>query len=471
MLITEIFRDADSLIGTDITVSGWVKTARAQKKMIFLQVSDGTSADLQCVISSDAANFDALTKITTGSSVKVTGKLSQSPGKGQAFELVSSLTEIYQICDHSFPLQKVDLTAEHLRKFCHLRQRTNIQRSIMAIGSKVAFKFQQWFVEKDFTLVQLPIISQNSCEGGCQPLQVTSLLEKQTRSQIPTRNGTDTIDFSKDFFDKSIYLSVSNQLPLECMAHGLTRVLTMTPATRGEPSQTTKHLAHFVMPEIEACFTVLDDTIGFAEQSIKYCVQSVLKDCQTEIAYLDNVCGKTLVAKLDKISTVPFVRIEHRDAITLLQDIHKTVPFVDYPSYDGDLSGEHERCLVKHFDHPVIVMRYPKKVKAFYMPVCRSDEIDGQTIEYVECFDLLMDIGEVVGGSQRIWKLDELDARMIETGIDPNSMDWYRDLRKYGSVPHGGFGIGLERLVAVISGQTNVKDCTAFPCTIHHCDY
>ena len=488
MLIKRIFKDYQKLIGTELTVNGWVKTCRDQKQMMFIHLSDGSSQQtLQVVVSADVVpNMAELSKITTGTSLCVKGTLSESPAKGQPFELKANMVKIYQICDQSFPLQKVGLPMEFMRGLPHLRHRSNIMRACFVVKSEIMNAIHRYFTGEDYVIVDIPVITTNACEGGCQPLQVTSLIDDGKISSVPvkkvffsqdpplalmTEAYATEIDFSKDFFDNKVYLTVSNQLHLECFAHGMGRVYTITPATRGEPSQSTKHLAHFNMLEAEFCFGELSDNINLAESCIKYCVQQAMEKCQEEMNILDKATNGALKTKLDKIMNEPFVRIEHQDAITLLATAHEKEPFLDMPAYDGDLTGEHERFLVKHFNQPVIVMRYPKTVKAFYMPVHHQAEIDGKTIEYVDCFDLLMDIGEVVGGSQRIWAEQDLVSRMMELGIDPKHLDWYIDLRKYGSVPHGGFGLGIERLTAVITGMANVKDCISFPITVHHCKF
>lgn len=491
MQIAEIFKNYSAFIDQEITVNGWVKTCRDQKQMIFIHLSDGTSQKtLQIVIHpGNVQNFDEVRNITTGTSLCAKGLLIKSPAKEQAVELSASMIKIYQICPGSFPFQKTGLPLDFMRTFPHLRHRSNIMRAVCKCRSVIEQSIHEFLMERNFCLVDLPILTTNACESGCQPLQVTSLLNDGKLSAIPRKiysqdeyiddkeNGelltvkhsieTEEIDFKKDFFDNPVYLTVSNQLHLECFALGLGYVYTMTPATRGEPSQTTKHLAHFQMLEYEFCFGTLDDNMNLAESLIKYCASKVMHQCKEELSVLDFAADKKLIPKLESIITKPFIRIEHRDAITLLKEAHTKTPFVDEPQFAGDLSGEQERYLVKHFGHPVIVMRYPKAVKAFYMPVHHTTE----GIEYVDCYDMLMDIGEVVGGSQRIWDEKELVDRMKENGMDPKHLDWYVDLRRYGSTPHGGMGLGVERLVATLTGMSNVKDCISFPISVHHCIY
>jgi len=484
MQIADIFKDYESLLDTQITTNGWVKTCRNQKQMIFISLSDGSSQKILQVIALPEfiTNMEELSAISTGTSLCVKGKLVKSPAKGQLFELVANEVKIYQICQNDFPFQKVGLPLEFMRNYPHLRHRSNIMRAVFTIRSVVIKSIHDFFTDNNFHLVDLPVLTTNACEGGCKPLQVTSLIDSGKISDIPAKyirgSGpldmhikTNDIDFEKDFFGNPVYLTVSNQLHLECFAHGMGRVYTITPATRGEPSVTTKHLAHFSMLEIEFCFGELSDNIDFAEGCIKYCTDRVMKQCKEELLVMNIASEGLLLPKLNKIVSEPFIRIEHFDAIKLLKEVHNNKPFTEEPMFDGDLTGEHERFLVAHFGQPVAVMRYPKAVKAFYMPVHHSVEIDGKTIEYVDCFDLLTDIGETVGGSQRIWDEATLVERMVELGIDPKHLDWYVQLRKYGSVPHGGFGLGIERLIATITGMNNVKDCLAFPITIHHCAY
>jgi asparaginyl-tRNA synthetase len=501
--LAELFSESSRWIENIVTVNGWVKTCRPQKELIFIAMSDGTTQkQLQVVCSAEnCTNFADLPKITTGTSIRVSGKVVKSPAKGQDIEMSASDIHIYQVCSPKYPLQKVGLPLEFMRQLPHLRHRSNIMRAVFTVKSKIMESIHKFFIKKNFCYVDLPVLTTNACEGGCEPLQVTSLLKgsqkstdfidslrgpkitdiptiKSVTNTIMTSNGpsetitsSKLIDFKQDFFDNPVYLTVSNQLHLECFAHGMGYVYTITPATRGEPSQSTKHLAHFNMLEYEFCFGDLDSNIDLAEGCIKFCVEQVIAHCQEELAILNKFSEDTLLPKLQKISSEKFVRIEHKTAIFFLRKVHQDIPFTDEPKYDGDLSGEHERFLVKHFDQPVVVMRYPKAVKAFYMPVCRSEIIDGKTIEYVDCYDLLMDIGEVVGGSQRISDEQTLIDRMNEQKIDLKHLDWYIDLRRYGSVPHGGCGMGIERLVAVLTGMANVKDCISFPLSVHYCKY
>ena len=414
MQLAEIFKSYNNLINTEILVRGWVKTCRDQKEMIFIHLSDGTTQKtLQVIIHPMyISNTNQLSAITTGTSLEVKGILVKSPAKGQPFELSARTVDIYQICPQSFPFQKIGLTMEYMRQWPHLRHRSNIMRAVFVAKSSIMKSIHDYFSNKNYFQVDLPIVTTNACEGGCQPLQITSLIDSGKVNTIPvkkvedivkifdnpihvTRN-TDDIDFTKDFFGNKVYLTVSNQLHLECFAHGLGYVYTITPATRGEPSQSTKHLAYFNMLEAEFCFGELSDNIDLAENLIKHCVRETLSKCPDEVAVLDFASDKKLIPKLMKISTEPFKRIKHLDAVKLLKEHCQKEKFADKPEFSGDLSGEHERFLVRHFGGPVIVMQYPKKVKAFYMPVATSVEIDGELIEYVDCFDLLMDIGEVL---------------------------------------------------------------------------
>lgn len=488
MQIINVFQDYQKLLHTEITVNGWVKTCRDQKETIFIHLSDGTTQDpLQIVVSAEkVSNFTSITNITTGTSLSARGILVESPAKGQKMEIMALEITIYQKCPTTFPLQKVGLPMEFIRNYPQIRHRTNIMRSIFVVKSHIMDSINQFFRSRNYQYIDLPILTTNACEGGCQPLQVTSLLNSGTINNIPVKmlknesslinyipNGpaelkTDFIDFEKDFFDRPVYLTVSNQLLLECFAHGLGYVYTITPATRGEPSQTNKHLATFNMLEWEFCFGKLQDNINIAESLIKFCCQTILEKCVSELAVLERV-NKGLIEKIKKIQSEPFIRISHYQAIELLLKEHSTNPFTEEPQFDGDLSGEYERYLVKYFEQPVIVYFFPKTIKAFYMPL--SQETNTKSIETVDCFDLLMDIGEVVGGSQRIWDEQTLINRMEEQGIDPLHLDWYVDLRRYGSVPHGGAGLGIERLVMSLTGMSSIKDCISFPITIHSCNY
>ncbi|QGR54168.1 asparaginyl-tRNA synthetase [Moumouvirus maliensis] len=472
MQISKLLDNYEYYLDQNISVNGWIKTCRQQGQVIFVHLSDGTSQNtLQIVMSTEYTNnFNEVNNLTTGTSINVVGKLVKSPASKQVVELLASHVIVYQICDSSFPMQKVGLPIDFLRTLPHLRHRTNIMRAVFSVKSRLLLSIHDFFSTHNYMYIDIPALTTNACEGGCHPLQVTSLLDVGEVTKIPVISNTTKIDYSKDFFDKPVYLTVSNQLHLECFAHGLGYVYTITPATRGEPSQSTKHLAHFSMLEVESSFGDLNSNMDIAENFIKYCTSQILKHCESELKVLE-FSNKGLIKKLEKIISDKFIRIAHRDAVILLQKFHQKKAFQEKPELNNDLTGEHEKFLVKHFGNPVIVMRYPKQVKAFYMPVHHSVNIEDSTIDYVDCFDLLMDIGEVVGGSQRIWDYDELQNRMDELNIDKSHLKWYLDLRKYGSVPHGGFGLGIERLVAVLTGMINIKDCATFPITVHHCEY
>ena len=444
---------------SEFEVCGWVKTARSQKKRVFVELVDGShQGHIQVLMNADSiSNIEQCRGLTTGSSLRIKGALVKSPAAGQPFELVATEVEIYQIADGSFPFQKVDsLTLEYMRQFPQSRHRTATMHAVFAIKSQIMKSIHNYFSENEFFHIDLPILTTNACEGGCAPLQVTALtttgkvtdipVESYTR-MIQTREidepptietiKTDSIDFSKDFFGNEVFLTVSNQLHLETAAIGMGSVYTITPATRGEPSQSTRHLAYFNMLEWEFCFSDLNQNIGHAEGCIKRCANDVIQFCAPELEVLNEVSEGKLIAKINKISAEPFERISHRDAITLLLKHHVETPFVETPVYANDLAGEHERFLVKHFDKPVVVMRYPMNVKAFYMPVYHTlDAPDGSgAISYVDCYDLLMDIGETVGGSQRIWDEKELCDRMDAQSINKKHLQWYIDLRRHGSFP------------------------------------
>lgn len=488
--IAEIFRDHVPLLDTVVGVKGWVKTCRDQKNMIFIHLSDGTDQRTLQVIADPALVKDVamrdLAAITTGTSLHVRGILVKSPAKGQAFELSAREVVIDQICPVTFPFQKTGLTMEFMRGYPHLRQRSNIMRAVFKLRSVVTMAIHEFLQRRDYIFLDIPVITTNACEGGCQPLQVTSLLVDGKASKIPTKTIprvtdpltglvtvetiTDDIDFKKDFFCQPVYLTVSNQLHLEALMHGLGYVYTMTPASRGEPSQTTKHLAHFTMMEYEGIFDSLSENIDTIESLMKYCAQKVLTDCVEELRVLA-FATPGLVEKLKKMVAEPFVRIQHRDAVRLLKKMHTETPFSEMPEFAGDLSGEMERALVRHFAQPVVVMCYPKAVKAFYMPVDHVVEEDGTKIEYVACYDLLTDIGETVGGSQRITDEAELVARMRAQGMDPSHLDWYVQLRRYGTISHGGCGLGVERFIAYLAGLASVQDACTYPITVKHCTY
>lgn len=465
-------------IDKQLTLKGWVDSARFSAKTAFLKVYDSWRshlAPLQVVF--DLTKFTAeqkseLGKITTSCSVLVTGTLVSSPKPAQPFELQGTTFKIFGIVTDAgtFPIAKGDLTMEHLRSYPHLECFSQVKSAIYGIRSLLLESFEKFFREHEFTKTDMPLITFSECEGGCQPMQATLLLTSGQVGDIPLQEKSTKVDFTKDFFGAKASITVSSQLELETHLP-LGRVWTMTRAVRGEPSATSRHLAEFSMLEIELPFIdSAKDVRDVSEKLIMHSIKHVLTDTYGSIALdvLSKKFGTDIKKKLEDFTSKPFEVITHRDAITLLLELQADgkVKFDKEPSYEDDLGTEHERYLTDvYFSHPVIVTEYPKEVKAFYMPVVGSfTSPSGKQIEYVDCFDILVPgVGELVGGSARIDDYAQLESRIEELGLDKKPLEFYSDLRKYGSQKHGGMGMGFERLIKFITFADSVKDCVAFP--------
>lgn len=478
MARTLIHTISELSVGQKIRLSGWVVTVRDQKKLLFIKLADSWRSRIkpfQVVFQIDPTDpaYDQLRSIGTGFSITVTGTVVKCPllkgGKvpEQPYELVGEtykvLGKVYDTV--TYPMAKTDLSLEHLRSFPALECFSSTKAAIYGIRSLLLFATESFFRDHEFTKVDMPAITFSECEGGCQPMQATLLLTEGSVSSIPTvvtQSGpTDRVDFSKDFFGAKASLTVSAQLELETQLP-LGHVWTMTRAFRGEPSQTTRHLCEFSMVELEMQFIEsAKDIMDITEKYIKFCLSYVLKDEYGSLALdlLSSKLSKGQREKLQRYIDEPFVRITHTEVVTLL--LGYADKFTSPPAYDDDMGSEHERYLTDViFKHPVIVMGYPKKVKAFYMPII--DE--GAPVEHVDSFDILVpEVGELVGGSARIDTVEELEHRITDLGMSKGPLEFYLDLRRCGSVPHGGMGMGFERLVKFVTGADSVKDCVAYP--------
>jgi asparaginyl-tRNA synthetase len=468
-MLTSIIDISKTHVGIDCTIGGWICTIRFSKKMIFIKIADSWQSRLkpfQVIFDIKEGITDELMKLTTGESLYVTGKIVNSPKDEQPYELIgSSFNIIGKVYDPAtYPMAKTELSLEHFRSYPHLECFSSTKSAIYGIRS-LLIKYLELFFEKEhFTKVDMPLITFSECEGGCQPMQATLFLTNGKTSDIPIIENN-KIDFTKDFFGVKASLTVSSQLELETQLP-LGKVWTITRAIRGEPSLTSRHLCEFSMIEIEIPFiNSANDIINITEKCIQYVILAIIQDywgnCAISILEkkFDKPLQKMLISYIDK----PFVRISHYDAITLMKNniLKGEINFIIEPDYEEDLNSEHERYLTDiYFKHPVIVTRYPKKIKAFYMPVI--DKEGG--IEHVDCFDILIPgIGELVGGSVRIDKAEILETRINDLNLDKNPLQFYIDLRKYGSVPHGGMGMGFERLIKLITGVDTVRDVVAFP--------
>jgi asparaginyl-tRNA synthetase len=435
----------------DVLVQGWVRTRRDSKDFSFIELNDGSSlGNLQIIARDSLENYAEVQRLTTGSSMRVEGELVASQGKGQQWELVARKIDIVGRADDSYPLQKKGHTPEFLREIAHLRPRSNLFGSIFRVRSRLAYAIHQFFQERGFVYVHTPIITGSDCEGAGELFRVTSLDLKN-----PPKTKEGLIDDTKDFFARSTYLTVSGQLEAEAFACALSKVYTFGPTFRAENSNTSRHASEFWMIEPEMAFTDLNGDMDLAEQLVKYLVYAIQSNSEEELALFAKFVDKDLIARLDFVVERPFQRITYTDAVDLLK---KSGEKFEFPiEYGLNLQSEHERWLTeKHFKCPVTVFNYPKEIKPFYM---RLND-DGKT---VTAMDLLVPgIGEIVGGSQREERLDVLEKNLRDHKMDLADYKWYLDLRRYGTVPHAGFGLGFERMLMFVTGVSNIRDVIPF---------
>jgi asparaginyl-tRNA synthetase len=434
-----------------IQIQGWVRTRRDSKDFSFIELNDGSSLrNLQIIAKNTLPNYAAVQRLTTGASISVTGALVASQGKRQKWELVADNIKIIGTADDSYPLQKKGHTHEFLREIAHLRPRSNLFSSVFRVRSRLAFAVHQFFQERGFVYVHTPIITGSDCEGAGELFRVTTLeSEKMPR----TANGE--IDYTKDFFARPSYLTVSGQLEAEALALALSKVYTFGPTFRAENSNTSRHASEFWMIEPEMAFCDLNGNMDLAEEFVKYLIADARKHCPDEMELFARFVDKELLPRLDFVAERPFQRIAYSDAVDLLKMRGEKFEFpIDYGL---NLQSEHERWLTeKHFKCPVSVFNFPKEIKPFYM---RLND-DGET---VAAMDLLVPgIGEIVGGSQREERLEMLEENMRRHKMDPADYKWYLDLRRYGTVPHSGFGLGFERMLMFITGVPNIRDVIPF---------
>ncbi len=443
--------------GEQITVSGWVRTSRESKNIAFLEVNDGSCfKNLQVIIEAstlETDNYKAVANAPVGSSVVVSGLLVLTPEAKQPFELNARKVEIVGGVDEGYPLQKKRMTPEFLRQFPHLRARTNTFGAAFRIRSESAFAIHKFFHDNGFVYVHTPLITGSDAEGAGAMFRVTTL---DPKSPPLTENGE--VDFSQDFFGRETHLTVSGQLEGESMAQAFGKIYTFGPTFRAEKSNTTRHAAEFWMIEPEMAFCDLKGYMDTAEAMVKSCVAYLLEHCPDELAFFNRFYDSTLLERLGKLVDSDFVRITYTKAIELLEPHN---PEFDFKVYWGcDLQSEHERYLTeKIFQCPVFVTDYPKEIKAFYM---RMNE-DGKTVAAADM--LVPGVGELVGGSQREERLDVLEARMKELGMDTEDYKEYLDLRRYGTTVHAGFGLGFERFLMYVTGIGNIRDVQLYPRT------
>lgn len=441
-----------------ITVHGWIRTRRDSKAGIsFLAIHDGSCFDaIQAIVPNDLNNYQSdVLKLTTGAAVKVTGTLVESPGKGQSFEIQATDVEVLGFVDDpdTYPMAAKRHSIEFLREQAHLRARTNIGGAVTRVRNTLAQAVHRFLHSKGYFWISTPLITGSDCEGAGEMFRVSTL----DMENLP-RTEQGNIDYSEDFFGKETFLTVSGQLNVETYCCALSKVYTFGPTFRAENSNTSRHLAEFWMVEPEIAFADLSDAADLAEEMLRYVFKAVLEERADDMAFFQQRVDKTVIDRLNSVIDSEFVRMDYTDAITILQECGEK--FENPVSWGVDLNSEHERYLAeKHVGGPVVLQNYPKDIKSFYM---RLND-DGKTVAAMDV--LAPGIGEIIGGSQREERLDVLDKRLAEMNLDPADYSWYRDLRRYGTVPHSGFGLGFERLVAYATGVQNVRDVIPFPRT------
>jgi asparaginyl-tRNA synthetase len=439
-----------------VEIRGWVRTRRDSKAGIsFVNVSDGSCFDpIQVVAPNTLPNYSQeILHLTAGCSVIARGTLVQSQGKGQAFEIQADEVQVLGFVDDpdTYPIQPKQHTLEFLREVAHLRVRTNTFGAITRVRNSAMQAVHRFFHEEGFFWVNTPIITASDAEGAGQMFRVSTL-----DAVNPPRTPDGKIDWHQDFFGKEAYLTVSGQLNVEAYCLAMSKVYTFGPTFRAENSNTTRHLAEFWMIEPEIAFANLNDDADLAERFLKYVFKAVLTECGPDMKFFEERVQKGVTERLEKFITSSFERIDYTQAIELLKKAHKKWDYA--PEWGNDLQTEHERYLTEeHVGRPVVVMNYPEKIKAFYMRI--ND--DGRTVAAMDV--LAPGIGEIIGGSQREERLDVLDKRMAQFGLEPEHYQWYRDLRRYGTVPHAGFGLGFERLIVYICGLQNIRDAIPYP--------
>ena len=443
------------LMGTEVEAKGWVRTRRGNKHVQFVQLNDGSSVNnIQVVLDMTRFTDEQLKPVTTGSSVRVTGKLVESMGKGKTSEIQAETIELYGTADPaSYPLQKKGHSLEFLREIAHLRPRTNFFGSVLRIRSSLAFAIHKFFNERGFYYFHTPLITASDCEGAGAMFQVTTL----DLNNLP-KDEEGKVDYSKDFYAKPTALTVSGQLEGELGATALGQIYTFGPTFRAENSNTPRHLSEFWMIEPEMAFYDISDNMDLAEEFVKYCINYALEHNIDDIRFLSERFDKELEERLRFVVDNDFVRLTYTEGVKILEESGRKFEF---PVHWGtDLQSEHERYLVEeHFKKPVILTDYPKEIKAFYM---KQNE-DGKTVRAMDV--LFPNIGEIIGGSEREENYDKLLNRIEELDIPMKDMWWYLDTRRFGTVPHSGFGLGFERLVLFVTGMTNIRDVIPFPRT------
>ena len=454
--------------GVEVLAKGWVRTKRGNKQIKFIALNDGSTVhNIQVV--ADMANFDEslIAKVTTGASLAVKGVLVESVGSGQAVEIQAKEIEVLGECDPMrYPLQKKDTSLEYLRTVAHMRPRTNTFGAILRIRHAMAFAIHKFFNDKGFVYLNTPLITESDAEGAGDMFQVTTL----NLENVPKKdNGK--VDFSKDFFGKKTSLTVSGQLEGELGATAVGEIYTFGPTFRAENSNTPRHLAEFWMIEPEMAFYDINDNMVLAEEFVKYLVQYALDNCMDDLTFLNNKYDDGLIERLRSVLGIEFQRLPYTDAVAILEEAVKNGVQFEFPvSWGTDFQSEHERYLVeKHFGKPVILTDFPQAIKAFYMKQNDGCEPGRETVRGMDV--LFPKIGEIIGGSEREASLEKLERRITELGMSRKNLEWYIDTRRFGTVPHSGFGLGFERLLLFVTGMSNIRDVIPFPRTPKNAEF
>lgn len=455
--LKDLYEKMNDYKDQEVTLEGWVKTARDSKTFGFIELNDGTYfKNIQIVYEDTLPNFTEITKVSIYSSIKVVGKFVLTPEAKQPFEIKAQEVTILGKSDADYPLQKKGHSVEFLREQAYLRPRTNLFNAVFRVRSVAAMAIHEYFQSNGYVYVHTPLITANDGEGAGEMFQVTTLdLEKVASSG--------KVEYDKDFFGKKVGLTVTGQLEGEAFAHAFGKIYTFGPSFRAENSNTKTHASEFWMIEPEIAFCDLNGVMDIEEDMLKYIVKTVLDRCKEEMEFLDKFVSKGLIGKLEKLLASKFTRITHEEVITILKNAKVQWEFE--PEYGGDIAKEHEKYITEHFNGPVFITDWPKDIKAFYM----KQNPDGKTVAAVDLE--VPGAGELMGGSQREEDYDKLLNRMKELNMHTEELDWYLNLRRFGTTVHGGFGMGFERLIIYITGVENIRDVVPFPRTPGNCEF
>lgn len=459
LVIKDLFKNTSKYENQEIELEGWIKTLRDSKTFGFIELNDGSFfKNVQIVFNNTLSNFDEICKFTLSSSIKVTGKLVLTPDAKQPFEIQATAIELFNLCDQEYPLQKKRHSFEYLRTISHLRPRTNTFNAVFRIRSVAAFLIHRYFQENGYVYLNSPIITCADCEGSAEMFNLTKF---NLNEPIPQKDGK--TDFSQDLFGKQTFITGTGQLHGETFAHAFGKIYTFGPTLRTENSNTKTHANEFWMVEPEICFCDLEGLMDIEEDFLKYIVKNILEMCPEELEFCDKFIQNGLIEKLQKVCNSTFTRLDHKEAIDILKKANKEWEFE--PEYGEDLAKEHEKYITEYFNGPVFVKNWPKDIKAFYM----KQNADGKTVAAVDLE--VPGAGEIMGGSQREENYEKIINRMKEINMDTEELNWYLDLRRYGSTIHSGFGLGFERLLMYITGMENIRDVIPFPRTPGNCDF